>query len=60
MRTRALSVALAAAILAAGCATVPSGPSVMALPGPQKSPPQFQDDQAACALAGGGANDRGH
>ena len=48
MRARLILIPLAAAFLAAGCATVPTGPSVMALPGPQKSPPQFQDDQAFC------------
>lgn len=31
-----------------GCATVPKGPSVMALPGPGKSFDQFQADDAIC------------
>lgn len=38
---------LAAAALT-GCAVVPSGPSVMVLPGAQKSQTQFQADQAGC------------
>ncbi len=43
---RASSVAAAAAL--SGCAVVPPGPSVMVLPGAQKSQAQFQDDQAGC------------
>lgn len=35
-------------LVIAGCATVPSGPSVMSLPGPGKSFDQFQIDDAAC------------
>ncbi len=35
-------------LLIGGCATVPSGPSVMSLPGPGKSFDQFQIDDAAC------------
>ncbi|HYB42375.1 MAG TPA: glycine zipper family protein, partial [Candidatus Methylomirabilis sp.] len=34
--------------IASGCATVPSGPSVMALPGSTKTFEQFQADDAAC------------
>ena len=48
MRTRLAAIPLAAALLVAGCATVPSGPNVMVLPGPQKSMAQFQDDQMVC------------
>lgn len=63
MRARFALLPLAAVLALGGCATVPSGPSVMALPGPQKSPPQFQDDQAVCqqyalsATGGVSAND---
>jgi len=40
---------LSLAMLAvAGCATVPRGPSVMALPGPGKTFEQFQADDAVC------------
>jgi hypothetical protein len=37
-----------ALLLAAGCATVPRGPSVMALPGHGKTFEQFQADDAVC------------
>jgi hypothetical protein len=40
-----LSLAL---LTLAGCATVPSGPSVMSLPGPGKTLEQFQADDAIC------------
>lgn len=44
-----LAVAAAVAVaLLAGCATVPSGPGVLVLPGPQATLPQFQADQAMC------------
>ena len=45
------SVSLTAAaslLLLAGCASVPTGPSVMALPGTGKSFDQFRNDDAAC------------
>ena len=42
------ALAAAAAILVAGCATVPSGPNIMVLPGPQKDLAQFQADQVSC------------
>jgi hypothetical protein len=41
-------VPIATAVLAAGCATVPTGPSVMVLPGTGKSLEQFRSDEAAC------------
>jgi hypothetical protein len=41
-----ISITLAA--LLAGCATVPTGPSVMALPGSGKTFQQFRMDDAAC------------
>jgi hypothetical protein len=40
--------ALACVGLLGGCAVVPSAPSVLVLPGTQKSPPQFQADSARC------------
>jgi len=40
--------ALAAAVLLPGCAVTPAGPSVMMLPGAQKTTAQFQADQAGC------------
>lgn len=36
------------ALALAGCATVPSGPTIMAMPGPNKNFQQFQADQASC------------
>ena len=39
---------LLTSLLLAGCATVPSGPSVMALPGTGKTFEQFRQDDAAC------------
>jgi hypothetical protein len=44
---RGISVVLVAA-LAAGCATVPAGPSVAVMPGSAKSFEQFQADDGAC------------
>lgn len=46
-RTTALAVA-AAALLAAGCATAPSGPSVLVLPGSAKDFGQFRADDYEC------------
>jgi hypothetical protein len=49
MMKRKMITFLSVALLAlAGCATVPSGPSVMALPGPGKTFEQFQADDAVC------------
>ena len=48
MNKRLLLVPLAAALVLGGCVTVPSGPTVMVLPGPQKSFDQFQNDGMAC------------
>ena len=45
---KACIVPLAAALLLAACATVPTGPSVMVLPGMGKSFEQFQADDAVC------------
>lgn len=36
------------ALALAGCATAPSAPTVLVLPGVQKSSAQFNDDQARC------------
>lgn len=36
------------ALVLHGCAVAPAGPSVWLLPGQQKSPAQFQADQASC------------
>jgi hypothetical protein len=44
----ALPAAVVVALLASGCATVPSGPSVMVMPGTGKSFEQFQTDDAVC------------
>ncbi len=49
MKTITSSVCIAGlALLTAACATVPSGPSVMVLPGNGKSFDQFQADDAVC------------
>lgn len=48
MDNRMLWAPLAAVVVLGGCVTVPAGPSVMVLPGPQKSFDQFQNDGVAC------------
>jgi len=48
MRAPHAILAAAGALLAAGCAHYPTGPSVMVLPGYGKSFPQFQSDDYAC------------
>lgn len=45
---RGIAAALVIALVASGCATVPSGPSVMVLPGAGKSFEQFQGDDSVC------------
>jgi hypothetical protein len=47
MRKRVLGP-LVAGLLLAGCATLPSGPSVMVLPGTGKTFEQFQSDDLVC------------
>ena len=47
LKTR-LAILGAAAVALAGCATVPSGPSVMALPGSSKDFQAFMNDDALC------------
>jgi hypothetical protein len=44
-------LAIVAGLLLAGCASVPSGPTVMALPGSAKSADEFRSDDAACREA---------
>ncbi len=46
-RTR-IAIVLAAAVALGGCATFPTGPSVMALPGSQMDFDQFRADDYAC------------
>ena len=48
MNARLLLLPLAAVVVLGGCVTVPSGPTVMILPGPQKSLDQFQNDDMSC------------
>lgn len=48
MNTRNTALALLPLLLLAGCATTPSGPSVMALPGSGKTFEQFRYDDALC------------
>jgi hypothetical protein len=45
--SRALA-ALGVAAVIAGCASTPTGPSVMVLPGPSKTMEQFQADDGRC------------
>ena len=48
MTTRIALDSLGGGACLAGCATVPTGPNVMVMPGPQKTFDQFQADQASC------------
>ncbi len=45
---RSATLAVAAAVLLTACATIPSGPNVMVLPGSGKNFEQFQSDDALC------------
>lgn len=47
-KTRAVVLCLVAGLLVTGCVTIPSGPSVMVLPGTGKPFDQFQVDDASC------------
>ena len=47
-RKLSVSLSLLALLMLVGCATIPSGPSVMVLPGSGKSFEQFQADDATC------------
>ena len=42
------------AVVTAGCASAPTGPSVMVLPGSGKSMEQFQTEDARCRVAAAG------
>jgi hypothetical protein len=48
MRTKTLAVPVAAVMLFTGCATVPSGPNVVVLPGQGKPFEQFRNDDYTC------------
>jgi len=43
-----MGAAVAAVLVAGGCATIPAGPSVLVLPGPGKPFEQFQADDYVC------------
>ena len=45
------SLAIVTGLLLAGCASVPSAPRVMALPGSAKSADEFRSDDASCRQA---------
>ena len=45
------ALALTGCFLLSACATVPTGPSVMVLPGSGRSFPQFQTDDANCLFS---------
>ena len=45
---RRATIAIAAAVLIAGCASTPTGPSVMVLAGSGKTIEQFQTDDGTC------------
>ena len=47
-KTYAIAIPLVALVALSACATVPTGPSMMALPGTGKSFDQFQADEGAC------------
>lgn len=58
-KRHALPLLAGVALLAAGCTTIPTGPSRMALPGTGKNFDQFQVDDSACrqyALQASGAS----
>lgn len=55
MTFRPVIALVAAAMLAAGCATVPTAPVVNALPGTGKTPAAFEKDAADCRLFAEGA-----
>jgi hypothetical protein len=48
VRARAIAVMAPLGLLLAACATIPTGPSVMVLPGSSKSFEQFQVDDGVC------------
>jgi hypothetical protein len=54
MNIRVVLAALGAAAVIAGCASAPTGPSVMVLPGSGKTMEQFQVDDTRCRQAATG------
>jgi hypothetical protein len=48
MRLKSAAIMLSAAMMLAGCATIPPGPSVMVMPGNGKSFEAFQADDSVC------------
>jgi hypothetical protein len=48
MKNRRIIFLVILLLVASGCATIPTGPSVMVLPPPEKPFEQFQADDAAC------------
>ncbi len=48
MKIKAIAVCVAAGLITTACVTVPTGPSVMVLPGTGKNFEQFQFDDATC------------
>lgn len=48
VKPRTLALCVSAILALGGCATLPSGPSVMAMPGTGKSFAQFRADDAVC------------
>ncbi len=48
MKHTHMAIALAAALILGGCASMPTGPSLMALPGSSKTFDQFRSDDAEC------------
>ncbi len=48
MKIKAVAVCVAAGLITTACVTVPTGPSVMVLPGTGKNFEQFQFDDATC------------
>ncbi len=48
MKLKSSAIMLSAAIMLAGCATIPPGPSVLVMPGNGKSWEAFQADDAVC------------
>lgn len=48
MQKQTVLLPFAASLVLAGCVTVPAGPTVMVLPGQQKSFDQFQNDNIIC------------
>lgn len=48
MRFKPTTAAAAAMLLLAGCVSAPQGPTVPVMPGPNKPPEVFQQDQVTC------------